>query len=758
MGAGPLGGFMSRRETLISSATPGTAATRLLSDMTDEAVSALAEAAFSSSGKRWSVLALGAWGSQRLLPASDLDLLVIVGSDPRSARDAVQGLLYPLWDAGFEVGHAVRTRKEHARAAAENVETLTATLTGRCIAGDPAMAAELLRATATGARRRATSLLRVLSERERTGSPYDLEPDLKEGSGGQRDIDELTWRGCIAAGSPSARPQSAAEPSILHAGLLGELEIAQDRISAARWVLHRERKRKHAVLDLETAAGAPSITDDLHGALAVVSETILAVRGLIPAEDLRGKPWSADELLGAVRQGSVSLPRLETAARRGALDDLIPSLSGLMTLRRPALSHRYTVGAHSLLTAAYATELPATDRIAASAMPAGMTPMLLAACLAHDAGKSVSGPDHAERGIPAASASAQALGCDTTQAQSAAILVRDHLLLAETASGFDIDDEDVVLRCAARIGSRDLVGPLYVLTAADSMATGPDTWDAWHASLVRILVSRVDAALANDVDGAGMVTAAEKIRAASMQSASEPATAAILKNAPVRFFTGRKCADVVADATLLADLGPAGSRERISMRVSAGTAPGSHRLAIATYDHPGVFALAAGAIALSGLDILGATAYPGPSGTVLDTFTVVSATLAEVGPATWSALERRLAAAMDGHLDIGTRLAERRRQYPARSSGRVRIESRTESAFATALSVGSPDRPGLLFDIADEIARAGFTITRVNALTRNGRARDTFHIVDSEGYAPRDPGELGHLAMRVRERLAGLQE
>ena len=751
----PLAEFMIRRAALIESVTPGTAATRTLCDLTDKAVSALAEAAFVSFDVPWSLLALGAYGSRRLLPFSDLDLLVVVGSDPRSARDCVQALMYPLWDANFEVGHAVRTRKDHIRACAEDTQTLTATLTGRYLAGDEELAAETLAAVAKYAGKKRTSLLRAFSARPRPGSPYELEPDLKEGAGGQRDIDEVTWRTAVAIPSPVARPGVAAS-ELLGSSQLGDLATAQDRISAARWLLHRSVGRKQAILDFETVEAIPMAAEGLHSALASVHELLMAVRGELPAADLHPRQWTPEELLGTLARGSSVLPRLECAARRGALETLAPGLAELMVLRRPALDHRFTVGAHSLLTAALAAGLSATDSIAASVTSADLRLALTTACITHDSGKIVPGPSHAERGQAAAAQTARALGGSSRVADTAVTLVREHLLLAETASGADIDDENVILRTAARIGDRDLVAPLYVLTAADSLATGPTTWDAWHASLVRTLVSRLDTALADDVDGAGMVERAEGIRSQALIATPDETTTAVLRHMPVRFFAARNAADAVADARLLSRLGPRGSREQTAVSVSTTDTTGAHRLAIATYDRTGVFAILAGVIALSGLDILGATAFAGPSGTALDTFTVASATLAEIGPETWNALERRLSAAMEGHLDIRGRLAERRQQYPARTKGRTKIESRTESSFATALSVSTPDRVGLLFDIADEIAHAGFEITRVNALTRSGRASDTFHIIDAEGVAPRDPGELGHLSMRVRERLAHL--
>ncbi len=82
------------------------------------------------------LVALGGYGRGTLAPGSDLDLLIL--HDGRSA-DAVaalaETLLYPLWDAGLRVGHAVRTPEACAEIAAERLDATTAMLDGRVLAG-----------------------------------------------------------------------------------------------------------------------------------------------------------------------------------------------------------------------------------------------------------------------------------------------------------------------------------------------------------------------------------------------------------------------------------------------------------------------------------------------------------------------------------------------------------------------------------------------------------------------------------------------
>lgn len=732
----PLAGYLDARATLVASAEPGTAAAKALADLTDKAVSALAEAAFASFEAPWALVALGGYGSGRLLPFSDLDLLILTDARGDDVRLPVEKLLYPLWDAGLEVGHAVRSRKDHLRACREDFETLTASLSGRVVAGDPVLAEGVLTAVLKEARRRPRALRRSLASRPRPGSPYDLWPDLKEGAGGQRDLDELAWR----------------------AALLGEpvpedLGSAQDRITAARWLLHAYAGRK-------TSTPTPDLevpdTRTLHEALAVAHETLLVARGEFAADVLDASPWRAEVLLEVLSRGAASQLRLECAARRGALDRLVPGLSSLMTLSRPALSHRFTVGAHTLLAASLVAGSRESDRVARALLPDSTDlRALYAAVLAHDAGKQTEGPGHPERGVPVAEEVAASLGLDPPSIRDAGVLVREHLLLAETAAYRDIDDEDVVLACAARLGHRDLVGPLYLLTLVDSLATGPGAWDDWHAALVRTLAGRVDAALAPEIDGAGMVVRAEQVRAAAgALLANAPAQVIkVLERAPVRYLSSRSAADVAADMNALAELGSPGAAHPFDVRVGGGPTDDTYRVTVATYDRPGLFALVAGSISLSGLDILAAEAGAGSGRLVLDTFTVRSASLAAVEHATWSRLERTLAAALAGHLDIDARIAERKQAARARARVRSRVEVSTADPMATILTIRAADRPGLLYDIAHAIAGAGLSIIWAKASGSDGVVTDVFRLLDETGSAPRESGELGHLAMRIREVL-----
>ena len=80
------------------------------------------------------------------------------------------------------------------------------------------------------------------------------------------------------------------------------------------------------------------------------------------------------------------------------------------------------------------------------------------------------------------------------------------------------------------------------------------------------------------------------------------------------------------------------------------------------------------------------------------------------------------------------------------------MEIETAESYATAVRVRAADRVGLLYDIARAIAETELDIHWARALTQDGIARDVFHVTDASGEPVDDPGLLGHLAMRIRER------
>ena len=148
--------------------------------------------------------AVGSYGRGAVALRSDADVRVVV--PPRSKnRDAaskfVEALLYPLWDAGLSVGHQVIDPDDVLSLAQEDLATATSLLDLRAIAGDRALAASLVDRAYAGlfdGSGLAAFIQRLEEEAAGRharfgGSVYLLEPDVKSGAGGLRDLDGARW-------------------------------------------------------------------------------------------------------------------------------------------------------------------------------------------------------------------------------------------------------------------------------------------------------------------------------------------------------------------------------------------------------------------------------------------------------------------------------------------------------------------------------------------------------------------------------------
>lgn len=748
--------FTDARAELIRAAEPGIGAARQLCELTDEAVRELTRTASTLQAERWAVIALGGWGAGALLPASDLDLLILSEQPEAKLKPFVEAVLYPLWDAGLKVGHQVRSPKQQRNAMRDDLKTCTAALTARPLCGDAVWAAAAIDSWLSDVNRRSKRVFALLAERPRPGSPYLLELDLKDGAGGRRDFDELTWRAAIAGGKTACDSRELVLQSILGEEELLLINDSAETIAAARWTLQRDGFGDRMTVEAAAELSSES-AEGVQRALASTALVLELVRRRMAGTRGRGATSAQESLSGTdvltlLDTGLGCRATLELAAQSGSVEEWLPGMRDLMTARRPGLGHELTVGAHCIKAAAMIAEIGDSGPLGRS-MASADRRLLQIAALAHDIGKADGGAGHAERGAPLARDIAKRFGADDGEARDIGDIVALHLVLVETALRDDLDDEDAVLRCAARIGRRELLAPLHVLTAVDSMATGPATWSAWTATLVGSLVSRLDAALSDDVDGAGLATRGEASRAAALtvMPVANDSERAFVETASLRYLASRDADRVVRDARLIASLSlAAGVQARIA--VSRGPADRTHVVTIAAPDRPQLLARLSGAIALSGLDILSVDAYGAPAGVALDEFVVTSATERAVTEETFSALERFVNAALKDRLELATRLAERRRHYPARAA--VATDVRVVSAgWDTVIQVTAADRPGLLHDVAQAVSASGVDIRWAKIKTIDGIAQDVFHVVGPDGGPVDDPGILGHLAMHVREAV-----
>lgn len=203
------------------------------------------------------LVAVGGYGRSELFPLSDIDLLLLYSPDAEGTLPAVtQAIFYPLWDAGLEVGHSVRSVDACLADAANDFFFRVALLDARFITGDISLFDQLHSAYqqkfVAGQR---LSFLEDMTchrdERHRLFGlhSYQLEPQIKEIRGGLRDIQAMLWTAKVVFGLKDLA-------SLKDAGLLSEdeylrFEEAWERLIEIRNRLHYISSRKNDQLFFE---------------------------------------------------------------------------------------------------------------------------------------------------------------------------------------------------------------------------------------------------------------------------------------------------------------------------------------------------------------------------------------------------------------------------------------------------------------------------------------------------------------------------
>ena len=158
------------------------------------------------------LIAVGGYGRAELHPFSDIDLLILLdraGTD--SQHERIEQFVRFLWDIGLEVGHSARTLKDCAKKAADDITVVTNLMESRLLVGSGDLLDQLRQQIRPSKMWSARKFFEAKREEQinrhiRYGdTAYNLEPHIKEGPGGLRDIQTIQWVGHRYFGTPDLR-------------------------------------------------------------------------------------------------------------------------------------------------------------------------------------------------------------------------------------------------------------------------------------------------------------------------------------------------------------------------------------------------------------------------------------------------------------------------------------------------------------------------------------------------------------------------
>lgn len=761
------------------------------------------------------LVAVGGYGRGELSPHSDIDLLFLLPARSDVTSGTLRGLLYPLWDAGWQVGHATRTPKEAVERGAEDLDAATSILTTRFVGGSRELYEEFCDRRARWVSKETRQLTRRIMDAsqerhqraDRAG--WVLAPDLKEDVGALRDLHTLVWLKQLT-------PSSTAIPDVL--------TQAGETLLAVREALHGQLKRKSDALHIDLqprVAEAIGAEDADH----LMFEVHTAARTI----EHEGRIF-ATTLAEAIRGGPRRSGRLQRLGHRVKLED------GALELDRgldPSVSD-----AVRLIAAHSGTGRPITPRALAQLTmiferpdPQRWDDDLREAFFAVLEGQHcTSALEHLDhvRAWPVLLPEWSGIRALAQHDPYHRFTVDGHLFVVVAEVARAIHDDPVARAAADEAGDlrsllfaalvhdigkgsghdHSVVGEELARKAAQRAGLGQEQVDE-IAKLVRWHLLLVDTATRRDLDDGAVISHVadtigdgrllrllyilsvadgrgtgpegwSKWKAALVAELHRKVLTALeTGHIPTRNDVTQRAREVEAYEPslagraddLLATLPPsyleatsvpdmvddlrlllqAPKKGEVRYRVYPGVEQGQSAITICVPDRPGTLARTAGVLTLNRISVLHAQAFSTTSGLALERFVVLD----PQEPA-WDRVTNDLEAVYSGRLALEARLERKIRDYALQRPIEVEVRILQDtSPHSTVIEVRSPDALGLLFGLTAAFTDLDLDIHVAKIDTLGARVVDTFYVRNAWGEKL-TPEQQDEIERAIRHRIARL--
>jgi len=782
------------------------------------------------------LVAVGGYGRGELYPHSDIDLLLLLERDAHERlRPFAEAFLQFLWDIGLEVGHSTRSLKNCVTEAKKDITVATNLMEARLLLGDPALFTSMR--AKTGPEKLWPSpkffAAKFAEQRARHArfddTAYNLEPNIKEGPGGLRDIQMIAWVTQREFGSAQLHDLVALE--FLTEKEYRTLERGRQLLAQLRCGLHylAERREDRLLFDHQRTLAMDMGFRDKAGIravelfmkryyrnvkeLALLNEILLQhfqeailqrgkakVRALNRRFQAHGDflevtrrniferaPFALLELflvlqqhpeLKGVRAATIrlvreNLHRINTQFRNdlacrslfmeilrqphgithelrrmnayGVLGAYLPVFGRIVGQMQHDLFHVYTVDAHTLFVVRNLRRFTVDDfchefPLASELIQDVVKPeRLILAGLFHDIAKGRGG-DHSELGEHEVIAFCRRHGLSDYDTRFIAWLVRSHLLMSHVAQREDINDPEVVLRFAQKVGDTERLDHLYLLTVADMRATSPNVWNVWkdrlltqlHAATLRALRHGLAAPMDVEARIAGLQAEARQ-HLTTMGVTTERAVQHWARLETEYFL--RHEAHAIAWHTQQITGTPASELPLVATRYQPET--GGTEFLVYTPDRDDLFTVVTGGFDRLNLTIMDARIHTTRFGFALDTFVVLDHAMQPVSDARAlkqlaQAMRQQLLVPQPGRDFLKSVMPRALKHFPIAT--RVGF-SPSHHGAQTVMEVRAQDRPGLLYQVALALQHCQARLVTAKIATYGERAEDVFFVTGRDGLA-----------------------
>lgn len=813
-------------------------------------------------GEQFCVAAVGGYGRGEMAPQSDIDLLFLLPyKQTPKVEQAIEYMLYLLWDLGLKVGHSTRSIDDCIKLAKEDLTIQTALLDARYLWGNQ----ELFDTFVERFKSKVVSgsghdfVDAKLDERDerhlRMGDTrYVVEPNLKEGKGGLRDLQTLYWIGKYLYGVErwrdlvphgvitkedaltfkksvnflftvrcalhflTNRPQEGLTFDVQHqlseglgykdrAGSRGVERFMKHYYLVAKnvgvltrnlcAVLDEQQKKKQLRFSMLTnffkrnveGFGVDSGRLTLDGEDPFKQNPILIFQLFQVAQDndLDIHPFTLKKLRQSLKLVNAKFRKdphanqmfidiltstkkpqrvLRMMGEIGLLGKFIPDFARVTAQMQYDMYHTYTVDEHTIKAIGELNRIELGETKEELPVSCGAISEVISrralyvALMLHDIAKGRGG-DHSVLGAEVAKKLCPRFGLNIEETETVVWLVKSHLTMSHVAFKRDLEDPNLIKKFCEIVQSPERLRLLLILTVCDIRAVGPDVWNGWKGNLLRVLYARAMEVLTGGETAAGGVQARMEYKQDALREAlsdwdqDDVENFVSLGNAAywLSFET-----DVQARHAELVKRSK-GEEGSIFINMEHDTFNNVSEITIYTANHPGLFSIIAGAMALTNASIVDAKISTLSDGMALDTFSVQDqSNEAFDSPQKIKRLGERIDKALKGEIYPANELQKvTNNQLKSRKdiftvSPRVLIDNKVSNAF-TVIEVNARDRIGFLYDVTRTLSDLALQINSSHISTYGERAVDVFYVKDIFGLKVNSASKIASIKEKLLQTI-----
>lgn len=349
--------------------------------------------------------------------------------------------------------------------------------------------------------------------------------------------------------------------------------------------------------------------------------------------------------------------------------------------------------------------------------------------------------DHSVAGAKIARKLGPRLGLTPAETETVAWLVLEHLIMSDVAQTRDIADPRTVKDFADKVQSPERLKLLTILTTADIKAVGPGVWNGWKAQLIHQLYDETLPLLSGDHKAPTRASRVEVAKAAFRQRVADlgfEAVETLVDRQTDSYWLVVDPETQERHARLMAGTDLTNGEDAI---LEIGVTPlpddDATEITVFTPDHAGLFSRIAGAVDMTGANIVDAKIFTTSDGMALDTFWVQSDNSEVVDDARRverlkDLIEKNLRGETLPKEAIARERKRTRRQQAFEIEPQIIIDNTASDRF-TLIEVNALDRPGILYDLTRALFHLNLTITSAHIATYGERIVDVFYVKDVAG-------------------------